>query len=54
MNDKGSPQKDEEESYKIIVNGYEKMLTLLDMDYEVEEELSGETFLMRKVNQRAT
>jgi len=53
MKNKSSTQKEEEESVKIgegtfIVDSYEKMLTLLDRDYEVEEELSGERFLMRK------
>ena len=52
MKDKSSPKKKEEEPEKIIVRGYDKMLNLLDKDYEVEEELRGETFLMRKLNQR--
>ena len=48
MNDKSSPQKDEEEHDKIMVEGYDKMLTFLDKGYEVDEELRGEMFLMRK------
>jgi len=52
MNDKSSTRKDEEESVKIIVDSYERMLTLLDKDYEVVEELVGESFLMKKVSQR--
>jgi len=53
MNDKSSDKKDVEDlKNTFIVDGFDKMLTLLDQDYEVAEELSGEKFLMRKLNQR--
>lgn len=32
----------------VVVEGMEEMLNLLEQDYEVTEELSGETFLMAK------
>jgi len=48
MKDNLSPKKDEEEPEQIIAESYEKMLTFLDKGYEVEEELRGETFLMKK------
>ncbi len=48
MNNKTSPRKDEEESEKIMVEGYDKMLTYLDKGYVVDEELRGDMFLMTK------
>lgn len=49
MNGKVSHKKDEEDlKNRFIVDSYEKMLALLDKGYEVEEELIGDLFLMRK------